>query len=55
MHIAMGFIIGFAFVLFMQVSTTFAIGGFVSPLLAVWIPNILFSIVAFFLLRAAQK
>ena len=55
MHIAIGFIIGFSFVLFMQVSTTFAIGGFVSPLLAVWIPNILFGIVALYLLKAAQK
>jgi lipopolysaccharide export system permease protein len=55
MHIAMGFIIGFTFVLFMQVSTTFAVGGFVSPLLAVWIPNILFGIVALFLLNGAQK
>jgi lipopolysaccharide export system permease protein len=55
MHIALGFIIGFTFVLFMQISTTFAIGGFVSPLFAVWIPNILFGIVAVFLLKTAQK
>jgi lipopolysaccharide export system permease protein len=55
MHIATGFIISFLFVLFMQVSTTFAVGGFVSPLVAVWIPNILFGIIALFLLKTAQK
>ena len=55
MHIGLGLGLSFTFVMFMQVSTTFAIGGFMSPLLAVWIPNIIFSIVALFLLKVAQK
>jgi lipopolysaccharide export system permease protein len=41
--------------MFMQVSTTFAASGFVSPLVAVWIPNVLFSFLAWYLLSKAQK
>ena len=55
MHIGIGILISFTFILFMQVSTTFAASGLVSPLLAVWIPNFIFSILALFLLRIAQK
>jgi len=55
MHIGLGIFISFAFVMFMQISNTFAAGGFLSPIVAVWIPNILFSIVALFLLKTAQK
>jgi lipopolysaccharide export system permease protein len=55
MHIGLGLALSFTFVMFMQVSTTFAIGGLMSPLLAVWIPNIIFSIIAYFLLKVAQK
>jgi lipopolysaccharide export system permease protein len=55
MHIGLGIGISFTFIMFMQVSTTFAAGGLVSPLLAVWIPNILFSFLAWYLLKVAQK
>ena len=55
MHIGLGIFISFTFIMFMQVSTTFAASGLVSPLLAVWIPNILFSFLAYFLLKKAQK
>jgi lipopolysaccharide export system permease protein len=55
MHIGLGLGLSFLFVMFMQVSTTFAIGGFMSPLLAVWIPNIVFSVIALYLLKVAQK
>ncbi len=55
MHIGIGILISFTFILFMQVSTTFAASGLVSPLVAVWIPNILFSFLALFLLKIAQK
>ncbi|MGQ0829509.1 MAG: LptF/LptG family permease [Bacteroidota bacterium] len=55
MHIGLGIFISFTFIMFMQVSTTFAAGGLVSPLAAVWIPNILFSFLAWFLLKIAQK
>lgn len=55
MHIGLGIGISFAFIMFMQISTTFAASGLVSPLIAVWIPNIIFSFLAWFLLRKAQK
>lgn len=55
MHIGLGIFISFSFIMFMQVSTTFAASGLVSPLAAVWIPNILFGFLSWFLLKKAQK
>jgi lipopolysaccharide export system permease protein len=55
MHIGLGVLISFAFIMFMQVSTTFAAGGQISPLVSVWIPNVIFSFLAWFLLSKAQK
>lgn len=47
--------ISFGYILFMQFSSQFAIGGSLPPLLAVWIPNLLFAIVAFVLYKMAPK
>lgn len=55
MHIGLGIFISFTFIMFMQVTTTFAASGLVSPLVAVWIPNFIFSFLAWFLLTKAQK
>ena len=55
MHIGLGILISFTYIMFMQVSTTFAASGSISPLIAVWIPNILFSFLAWYLLAKAQK
>ncbi len=55
MHIGLGILISFSYIMLMQVSTTFAAGGLVSPLIAVWVPNLLFSILAWYLLKNAQK
>ena len=55
MHIGLGIAISFTFIMFMQVSTTFAASGLVSPLIAVWIPNVLFGFLSWFLLTKAQK
>lgn len=56
MHIGLGIFISFTFIMFMQVSTTFAASGrSISPLVAVWIPNFLFSFLAWYLLSKAQK
>lgn len=54
-HLGLGLLISFSYILFMQFSTVFATNGNMDPLLAVWIPNILFSVVAFFVYRAAPK
>jgi len=55
LHIGMGLAISFAYILFMQISTTFATNANVTPMLAVWIPNILFGILGLYLLRIAPK
>ena len=55
LHIGLGILISFTFILFMQVSNTFAEGGLVSPFVAVWIPNVLFSFLALYLFKTAQK
>ena len=54
-HIGVGLLLSFSFILFMQVSTTFAASGLVSALVSVWIPNILFGILALILLKIAPK
>jgi len=55
MHVGIGLAISFTYILFMQVSTTFATNANVTPMLAVWIPNILFGIIGLYLLRIAPK
>ncbi len=50
-----GLAISFSYILFMQFSSQFSIGGSLPPLIAVWIPNILFAVVAFFLYKMAPK
>jgi len=47
--------ISFGYILFMQFSSQFAIGGSLPPLLAVWLPNLIFAVVALFLYRLAPK
>lgn len=55
LHIALGLVLSCVYILFMHVSTTFATSGLAQPLLAVWIPNFVFSFVAFFLYKKAQQ
>ncbi len=55
LHIGIGLAISFAYILFMQVSATFAINGNMNPMIAVWIPNMLFLILGIFLYRTAPK
>jgi len=55
LHIGVGIALSFGYILFMTVSTTFAINGNMSPLLAVWMPNIVFTIIAGFLYKKAPK
>ena len=55
LHLGVGLLIACAFILFMRVSTTFAASGYGSPLISVWIPNFIFGILAYFMLRWAPK
>jgi lipopolysaccharide export system permease protein len=55
LQIAYGFAISFSYILFMQVSNTFATNAGMSAALASWIPNILYLFLAIYLLRIAPK
>lgn len=55
MHLAIGFIAAAAFILTDRFSTIFSTKGNLSPILAAWIPNILFSFVAFYMYKRAPK
>ncbi len=54
-NIGIGLLLSFSYILFMTVTQTFAISGYTSPRLAMWIPNIIYTIIAIVLYhRAAQ-
>ncbi|MCB8964740.1 MAG: LptF/LptG family permease [Bacteroidales bacterium] len=55
LHIGIGLAISFSYILFMRFSTMFAVGGQLSPLLSVWLPNFIFAFVAIGLYRMAPK
>lgn len=55
LHIGVGIALSFSYILFMTISTTFAVNGNMSPWVAVWIPNFVFAIVAGFLYYRAPK
>jgi lipopolysaccharide export system permease protein len=54
-HLGIGMLITFAYILFMQVSTTFATNSNLAPALAVWIPNLCYMVLAGILLDKAPK
>jgi lipopolysaccharide export system permease protein len=55
LHLAIGIMIAALFILSDRFSTVFAIKSNFSPLLAAWVPNIVFSFVAYYLYRKAPK
>jgi lipopolysaccharide export system permease protein len=55
MQIAIGVVISFIYILFIQFSKQFAIGGLLPVMLAVWLPNIFFLLVALLLMRFAPR
>jgi lipopolysaccharide export system permease protein len=55
LHIGLGILIAFTYVMFMQVSTVFATNGNMNPLLAVWLPNIIYTAIALVLYKYAPK
>lgn len=54
-NLGLGLALTFLFILFMQVFTVLATFGDFPPLLAVWTPNIIFSIIALFMARITPK
>jgi lipopolysaccharide export system permease protein len=55
LHIGIGLLIAFTYILFMQISTTFAINAGLSPVIATWIPNITYLFLGLYLLNRAPK
>jgi lipopolysaccharide export system permease protein len=54
-HLGLGLLLSFSYILFMQVSVVFAVNGGTPPMLAVWIPNLMYAVIALFLYRWAAK
>lgn len=55
LSLGLGLALSFGYILFQTISASFATNGGWPPMLAVWIPNIIFSIVAFILYRRTPK
>jgi lipopolysaccharide export system permease protein len=55
LHIGIGLLISFSYILFMQISATFALNSGVPAIVAVWIPNIVYGCLAAYLLKKAPK
>lgn len=55
LHLGIGLALSFSYILFQTISSTFAVNGNVPPVIAVWIPNILYLFIAIYLYRKAPK
>jgi lipopolysaccharide export system permease protein len=54
-HIALGVVLSMVYILFTRFSVVFATKGTFQPLLAAWIPNIVFGLLAFILYKRAAR
>ena len=50
-----GLLLSFSYILFSTVTSTFAVSGATSPMLAMWIPNIIYTVIAIVLYKKAPK
>ena len=55
LNIGIGLVLAFSYILFMTVTQTFALSGLTSPLVAMWIPNFIYLIIAFVLYYRASQ
>ena len=55
LHLGIGLALSFSYILFQTIASTFAVNGNVPPVVAVWIPNILYAFIAFYLYQKAPK
>ena len=55
LHLGIGIVITFSYILFMEFSRVFALSGMFSPFIAAWLPNIIFSIIGIYFLVKAPK
>ena len=55
MNIGIGLLLSFSYILFMTVTSTFCVSGYTSARVAMWIPNILYIVIAIFLYHRAAR
>ena len=55
LHLGIGLALSFSYILFQTIASTFAVNGNMPPVIAVWIPNIMYAFIAFYLYRKAPK
>jgi len=55
MHLGIGIMLTFSYILFMQISSVFSTFGGLNPFIAVWIPNLLYAAISFYLIKTAPK
>lgn len=55
MNIGIGLGLSFSYILFMQFASQFSLKGNLGPMLAMWIPNVLYAVIALILYRLAPK
>lgn len=55
LNIGIGLVLSFGYILFMTVTQTFALSGLTSAMIAMWIPNVLFSLIALVLYIRARR
>jgi lipopolysaccharide export system permease protein len=55
LNIGIGLALSFSYILFMQVSSSFAVSGLVSPFIAVWLPNVFYTFIAAYLYKKAPR
>ena len=54
-NIGLGLLLSFSYIFFSTITSTFAVSGATSPFIAMWIPNIMYTIIAVILYRTAPK
>ena len=54
-NIGIGLLLSFSYILFMTVTSSFAVSGITSPLVAMWIPNIIYAVIALLLYHKASR
>ncbi|MDR1330821.1 MAG: LptF/LptG family permease [Tannerella sp.] len=55
LNIGIGLGLSFSYILFMTVTSSFAVSGLVSPFIASWVPNLLYTFIAIYLYRKAPR
>lgn len=54
-NIGIGLVLSFSYILFMTVTSSFAHSGLTSPMVAMWIPNFIYTFIAIVLYRKASR